>query len=251
MSEGFYVTNKGIELINSAVPSESKVEIVKAKFGSGGDAVGAWNYDITDVVSQIYEKQLDPLTDKYVVSETDPKALMISVVVPEEETGVINEVGFFDSENNLIVYGVVREANKPAGVKYQYDCWVKFDNVDSANVEIKIVSSEFEKVEKLVADTKQEFDQKIQTIETEFNIDNYLDVNKLETALEPYAKTTTVDALRQEFEKFTGGEEGGGLSEYLKKSEASSLYITKTVANATYAKQADLTTLLETLNTWV
>lgn len=249
MGLGFYVTNKGIELINNAVATESKVEINKAKFGSGGDAVGAWNYDITDVVSQVYEKTLDPENDSYKISDTDPKALMISVTVPPEQTGTINEVGFFDTNDNLIVYGIVRELNKPEGVKYQYDCWVKFDNVDSANVEIKIISSEYEKVEKLVEDTRKDFEEKIQKVETEFNIDNYLDVEKLNTALEPYAKTSDLEGLRSEFEEFTGG--GGGLTDYLTKSDASSLYVTKTVANATYAKQTDLTTLLETLNEWV
>lgn len=249
MGLGFFVTNKGIELINSAVATESKVEINKAKFGSGGDAVGAWNYDITDVVSQVYEKTLDPENDSYKISDTDPKALMISVTVPPEQTGTINEVGFFDTSDNLIVYGIVRELNKPEGVKYQYDCWVKFDNIDSSNVEIKIISSEFEKVEQLVADTKQEFDEKIQKIETEFNIENYLDVGKLDTALQPYAKTEDLNSLRTEFEEFTG--DSGGLSDYLTKSQASSDYVLKTVANATYAKQSDLTQILETLNTWV
>ena len=231
MAEGFYITNRGIELINSAVPSESKVEIIKARFGSGGDAVSTWNYDITDVVTQVYEKRLDPETDSYKVSDTDPKSLMISVTVPPEETCTINEVGFFDEADNLIVYGIVRQLEKPAGVKYQYDCWIRFDNVDTANVEIKIVSSEFEKVEKLVEDTKAEFERKIQHIETTFNIENYPTNEDIAALDNKFSTKQETKVLSDKIDEFTGGET---LSEYLKKSEASNTYLNKLVAQQTY-----------------
>lgn len=185
MPEGFYVTDKGIELINTAVKEEKKVEINKAQFGDGGDLNGAREYGITELKSKQYEKNFDPLTDTYSVSPTDPKALLIKVVIPAEVSCTINEIGFFDTENNLIVYGNVRERQKEAGIKFQYENWVKFDNVDESAVEIKIVSPEFEKVETLVESTKQEFDQKLQetttsltgileTAENDFNLDNYV-----------------------------------------------------------------------------
>lgn len=240
MAEGFFVTNKGIELINSAVPSENKVEINKAKFGSGGDSSAEWNYSITEMVAEEYSKNLDPETDKYKISDTDPKALFLSVVVPPEESCLINEVGFFDSNDNLIIYGLVREQQKVAGVKYQYDCWVKFDNVDTANVEIKIISSEFEKVEKLVEDTKKEFDGKIEKIETEFNIENYPSNDDIAALDNKFISKEEFESLQTEFEEFTGGE-SGGLKDYLLKTEASNTYLSKTQASSTYLPKATAT----------
>lgn len=237
MAEGFYVTNKGIELINAVIPNDGKVEINKAKFGSGGTE-GAWNYDISAMVSEEYSKNLDPETDKYKISDTDPKALFLSVVVPAEVSCRINEVGFFDNNDNLIIYGIVRDQTKVQGVKYQYDCWVKFDNVDSANVEIKIISSEYEKVEKLVQDTKQEFDQKIESLESEFDISGYVTQEQWGTLGTTYSTIEKVNAVEKKIDDFTSGSEGG-LSEYLKKSEASSTYLNKQVASQTYVAKKE------------
>ena len=244
MAEGFYVTNKGIEIINAAIPDENKVVINKAKFGSGGTS-GDWNYDISAMVSEQYSKNLDPETDSYKISDTDPKALFIRVVVPPEISCTINEVGFFDESDNLIIYGIVREQTKAQGVKYQYDCWVKFDNVDTASVEIKIISSEYEKVEKLVEDTKTEFDQRINQIEDDFSLENYPTQSDIEALDNKFATKQEFEAFQTEFEEFTGGEDGGGLSEYLKKSDASSWYLTKVTAQSTYLPK------LEASNTYV
>lgn len=179
MPEGFFVTNKGIELIKQAVIEEKKVEINKAQFGDGGNIEAEFNYDITALTSKQYEKSFDPLTDSYETSPTDPKALMIKVVVPAEVACTINEVGFLDKEDNLIIYGYVRERVKESGIKFQYESWVKFDNVDESAVEIVIVSPEYEKVEELVESTKADFDERIQRIENEFNLDNYITEAKL------------------------------------------------------------------------
>lgn len=198
MAEGFYVTNKGIELINQAVTAGTKVDIKKVKYGSGGDSVSPWNYDIQSLGHEEYSKDLDPITDSYKVSESDPKTFIITTIVPNETECTINEIGFFDSQDNLIVYGIVREDHKRAGVKFQYETYVKFENVDETAVEITIVSPEYEKVEQLVETTKAELEQLIQRAESDFDLSNYVSHEEYQKLLD------MVDSSNAIMEEYVG-----------------------------------------------
>lgn len=167
MAEEFFVTNKGIELITQAIKDESKVEITKVKFGNGGVS-GEKDYDITALKNETYSKDFDPLTDSYKIDESDGKSFVITTLLPAEEETTINEIGYFDSSDNLIIYGTVREIEKIVGVPHTYINWVKFDNIDDTAVEITVVSPEYEKVEQL-----------LEKAEKEFNLDNYVKIEDL------------------------------------------------------------------------
>lgn len=178
MPYGFYITDKGRELIDKAIPNEQKVEITKACFGSGGNPETDREYGITDLKNQFYEKTLTPDTDTYQVDENDPYSLYIRTVVPDDVTGTINEVGYKDSEDNLIIYGVVQQRVKEqsvsgGGFKIQYDNWIKLENGDVDKIDVKVLSPEYERVDRLVESAKAEFDERIDQVEKEFNIDNY------------------------------------------------------------------------------
>ncbi len=178
MPYGFYITDKGRELIDKAIPNEQKVEITKACFGSGGDHELDREYGITALKNQFYEKTLTPDTDTYQVDENDPYSLYIRTVVPDEVTGTINEVGYKDNDDNLIIYGVVQQRVKEqsvsgGGFKIQYDNWIKLENGDAEKIDVKVLSPEYERVDRLVEQTKTEFTELIETVENEFNIENY------------------------------------------------------------------------------
>lgn len=163
MPYGFFITDKGRELIDKAIPTESKVEIVKACFGSGGDPESPEDFSRTELNSQFYEKPLSPETDSYRVDENDPYSLFIASEVPGDVTGVFNEIGYKDSEDNLIIYGVVQERVKTPGVqgglnKLRYENWIKLENGDTATIDIHIKTPEYEKVEELVQKAEYEFD---------------------------------------------------------------------------------------------
>ena len=209
MSEYFFVTNKGVELITQAVANETKVEIKKVQFGSGGDSSGEKNYDIQSLGHMEYTKDLDPITDTYEILDTVPKSLYLKTIVPAEVECTINEIGYFDTQENLIIYGIVRELNKEKGLKHQYDNYVKFENIDTAGVEIVIISPEYEKVEQLVETTKEEFDQKLseasssltkilEQAESDFDLSNYVSHGEYQTLLD------MVDSSNAIMEEYVG-----------------------------------------------
>lgn len=189
MPYGFFITDTGRKLIDQAIPSEKKVEITKACFGSGGDPVPDREYGITELKNQFYEKNLSPDTDTYEVDPSDPYAIYIRTIVPEDVYGTINEVGYKDSEDNLIIYGIVQERVKEqsesgGGFKIQYDNWIKLENGDVDKIEIKVVSPEYEKVEQL-----------LEKAEKEFNLDNYItreDLNGVDLS-ELVQRVTTIE----------------------------------------------------------
>lgn len=216
MAEGFYVTNKGLTEITKAIESDTKVEIKKARFGSGATLGDEWDYDITSLKNSRYEKDLDPLTDTYDVNPDDPKSLKINVIVPVGQALTINEIGFFDRNDNLILYGIVRERIKSDVDEFEYRCLVKFDNTDESKVEIVIKSPEFEKVEELVENSKQEFeqnktqfeseiDEKIKQVsqtleqaESDFDLSNYVSHAEYQTLLD------MVDSSNAIMEEYVG-----------------------------------------------
>lgn len=222
MSKEFYVTKKGFELIDQAIKNETNIDINKIKAGDGG--TGVIDTDLTSLRNQTYEKTFDPLTDAYEIIETDPKQILVKFVIPKGVTGKFNEVGFFDRNDNLIVYGNVLERDKPETINFMYQCILEFKNTDEDTVNIVVKSPEFEKVEALVA-----------KVEKEFNI-------------EGYATKEYVD------EKFGGID----LKDLLPKSEAESDYLKKTDAQNDYGSKTELDeikqsqqSILETLNQWV
>lgn len=191
MAEGFYVTNKGLEAVNRAVAEGKKVLVNKAKFGSGGSVNFPQDLNLTDLRHPEYEKRLDPITDSYVVSESDPTLIMIRTIVPEEVECVINEIGYFDDNDNLIIYGLVQEEEKNQGIRYQYDNWIKFKNVENTAIEIYITSPDVERVEKLVQATKEDFDNRLADTENRLTTLQETTVNEYRTLKEETVKEYT------------------------------------------------------------
>ena len=151
MPYGFYITDKGRELLTASTNSESKVEITKACFGSGGSPETEKDYSITELKNQFYEKTFEPEIDSYKLSSVDPTELCIETIVPSEVSGTINEIGYKDSSDNLIIYGVVREREKLAGsdsegYQLKYENWIKVANADIDKIEIKVQSPEVGKL---------------------------------------------------------------------------------------------------------
>lgn len=209
MAESFFVTNKGVELITQAIANETKVDIKKVQFGSGGDSASEPNYDIQSLGHMEYSKDLDPITDTYEILDTVPKSLYLKTIVPAEVECTINEIGYFDTQENLIIYGIVRELKKERGLKHEYDNYVKFENIDTAGVEIVIISPEYEKVEQLVETTKEEFDQKLseasssltkilEQAESDFDLSNYVSHDEYQTLLD------MVDSSNAIMEEYVG-----------------------------------------------
>lgn len=181
MPYGFFITDKGRELLVEAGKTESKVEITKACFGSGGNPEINRNYGITELVSQFYEKNISPDTDSYEISSVDPTQLCIHTVVPNEITGTINEIGYKDDEDNLIFYGIVKERYKEAGSKaeayqFEYTNWLKLENVDVEKIEIITSSIEYDKFTEAANEVRQELKQ------VNNNVTNF--VNETSSSLE-------------------------------------------------------------------
>lgn len=156
MPKGFYVTDIGRQKIAEAVVKDQKVSISKMAIGSGGDPNVDWDYGITDLKQKFYTKSFDSTTDSYMVNPDDPTEIMISAIVPNEVVGTINEIGYLDDEDNLIIYGVVREKYKFKGEKgaderILYENWIKFDIDEVDNVVINILQGDYRKLAELLA----------------------------------------------------------------------------------------------------
>lgn len=146
---GFYITNKGRELLTNSTVTTDKVIISKACFGSGGNLISQPDKGITQLKNQIYEKPFDPDTDSYKVSGSDLSQLEIKTIVPSEVTGTINEVGYKDESDNLIIYGVVQDFEKEDGIEVEYDNWIKLEAGDSEKIEINIATPDMEAINDL------------------------------------------------------------------------------------------------------
>lgn len=155
---GFYITNKGRELLTNSTVTTDKVIISKACFGSGGDLISQPDKSITQLKNQIYEKPFDPDTDSYKVSGNDLSQLEIKTIVPSEVSGTINEIGYKDEKDNLIIYGVVQEFNKEEGLELQYENWIKLENGDAEKIEVSINSPEM--------DTLNDLTRRVETLES-------------------------------------------------------------------------------------
>lgn len=191
MPIGFYVTDKGKEAVAKAIAEDTKVKISKVALGSGGDQNAPWNYGIESLVSQFYEKNFDPETDTYEVDRDDPTQVMICSVIPNEVSGTINEIGYKDDKDNLIIYGVIRERTKVAGEgaeinRMQFNSWIKFESEEIENIQINVLSAEYQllddkvtaavgKVEKMEGTVSQleegqnTLEPRVEALETEIN----------------------------------------------------------------------------------
>lgn len=172
MPYGFYITNRGRELLTSSTATTDKVTITKACFGDGGDLVSQPELGITELKNQIYEKTFEPGIDSYKVSDSDLSQLEIKTILPEEVTGTINEIGYRDDKGNLIIYGTVKELTKEQGVEIQYENWIKLETGDAEKIEINIISPEIEEISGLINDLTQ----RVGAIEND--LDGFLEILK-------------------------------------------------------------------------
>lgn len=164
MPKGFFVTDKGRAKIAAATVRDQKVSISKMAIGSGGDPNVDWDYSIESLKQEFYRKPFDSTTDKYMVNPDDPTEIMISAIVPNEVSGTINEIGYLDDENDLIVYGIVREKVKIKGERgaderIQYENWIKFDIDEIDNVVINILQGDYRELAAKIDNFLTEFEK--------------------------------------------------------------------------------------------
>lgn len=186
---GFYITNKGRELLTSSTTTTDKLTITKVCFGSGGDSVSQPNLDITELNNQIYEKDFNPAKDTYSVDLTDLSQICIKTYLDGDITGTINEVGYKDSSDNLIIYGVIKDVEKPQDQEILFENWIKFENSDIDKIEIKLQSPETQQIYEQLSSIKStisEFETTIPDYESRIsNLETLLD--GLQEALERLA----------------------------------------------------------------
>lgn len=141
MKKGFYVTDLGRnKLLEASNEINKKVNIVKVKIGDAGNQdIEDFDYSITSLVNSVYEKTFDE-NDFYKIDEERPNQVMICCYIPKEvniDTD-INEIGFYDEEDDLIVYGLVQPTPKRDNYAIEFDNWIEFNNKDIDNVTIVI-----------------------------------------------------------------------------------------------------------------
>ena len=148
---GFYITTKGEELIAKTLQGET-IKITKACFGSGGNHEEPFNYDIEDLVEQFYEKELDPETDLISVDPLLPEQIKIVTVLPVNVSGTINEIGYKDENNNLILYGLIEEEVKSADKKqiFQYENYIKLQPQEVEKIDFSIITPDYEELRKQI-----------------------------------------------------------------------------------------------------
>lgn len=198
MPIGFYVTDKGKEAIAEAIAQDTKVKISKVAIGSGGNYEEPWNYGIESLVNQFYEKPFDPETDTYEVDRDDPTQVMIASKIPNEVSGTINEIGYKDDQDNLIIYGVIRERTKVAGTegeieRMQFNNWIKFESEEVANIQINVLSPEYQ----LLDDKVTQAIGKVENMQTDLEPR----IEKLETELE--GVTASINSIADELEEIS------------------------------------------------
>lgn len=202
MPYGFYLTDKGAEMIATNLDKQ-KVVITKACFGSGGDpSLPEFNYAITDLESQFYEKKLDLETDTVELVEGTTNQVLLHTVVPDTVSGTISEIGYKDDEDNLILYGLIQKQVKEAaeGVTFVYENYIYFENEENENIEFNIITPEYEQAQRLIENAENSMNSTIENAQTEFEssiteIQQVLEVARQELDIDSYL------AQLAEFEK--------------------------------------------------
>lgn len=171
MPYGFYLTDKGAEMIATNLDKE-RVVITKACFGSGGDPnLPEFNYAITDLESQFYEKELSLETDTVELVEGTSNQVLIHTVVPDDVSGTISEIGYKDNDDNLILYGLIQKQVKEAteGVTFVYENYVYFENEENQNIEFNIITPEYEKAQELIENAENDLNGIVSGAEENLN----------------------------------------------------------------------------------
>lgn len=116
MAKGFYITETGRNLLTQAAADESKVVISKIKVGDGATTQDEPNPSLTALKNEVYEKEFDPDYDRYFIDDQAPNILEITCGLTNDVGDfMINEVGFCDVNDNIILYGVIDPTPKHKG----------------------------------------------------------------------------------------------------------------------------------------
>lgn len=144
---GYFITDVGAIKIRQAAYSGEKVDIAKIKVGDGADPNLIWDFTVSELGNEIYEKDLDDRTDYYTTDPNDPKQLFISFTIPNNlEFEEINEVAFCDSEGAIIIYGFNAPVRKEKGeiasqVLLQFDNYIRFENQELDYITINVLEN--------------------------------------------------------------------------------------------------------------
>lgn len=160
---GYFITDIGANRIREVSGTEDKVIINKVAVGDGGNANESWNYALTSLVNQRYEKEFDE-KDYYQIDPNDSKQILISCTIPNDVAiDVINEVGFFDTTGTLIVYGLITPVPKEKGdeasnVLLQLDNYIRFENQELNNITINILDNGLQILQNELLKLKQQIE---------------------------------------------------------------------------------------------
>lgn len=157
MNYGFYATSTGIAKITKAIQEKVKLDITHVAVGSGGDPSADINFDITELVDEKYRKEMVE-GDSYEVDPLNPNVIKIVTVIPDDVGNFnINEVGYFDSDGDLVIYGVIRTVQKEQGIGgnlriVELDNYIAFDNNQIEHLNIVVRCEEQEKFRQEILD---------------------------------------------------------------------------------------------------
>lgn len=140
MAYGFYVTARGLEKIRAAMQDGGKVAINQYAVGDGADIAGERIEGITALNNELWRKTLDE-RDTF---EAEGSRLTVKTVIPETAPSMVfNEVGYFDEEDDLIIYGtmgdtVKGESTETAPQILEHDNVLEFSGNEIEYVKISI-----------------------------------------------------------------------------------------------------------------
>ena len=190
---GFYITQKGTEKIATAIELGDRVDINTCAVGDGGDVEAERDYNITALKNETYRKTLDN-GDNYSLAPDNEDVIMITTIIPDDAGELtINEVGYFDIEDDLIIYGVTKDkVHKNAGEggqQYVVEL-VNFVEITNNQIEGLYVDLGAESI-KLINGRLDELEPKVESLEESINeyhpaLDERVSV--LETDLEGMAE---------------------------------------------------------------
>lgn len=116
MNYGFYPTSIGFTKIAQAVHDEVKLDITHVAVGSGGDPNADIDFNITSLVDEKYRKPMLE-GDSYEIDEINRNFIKILTTIPDDAGEFrITEVGYFDSDGDLVIYGLIQPVEKEQGV---------------------------------------------------------------------------------------------------------------------------------------
>lgn len=168
MATGFYITDIGRNLITQAASDETKVVISRIKVGDGAKSSDEPDKSLTALKREVYSKDFDPDYDRYFINRDTPNVVRIQCVLPNDVGDFnLNEVGYFDENDNLIIYGVVEDTPKHVGSKAAL--WtMKFSNVltfrsatDLEHIEFNIELGNLAELEQTIEDVQRQLNEMV------------------------------------------------------------------------------------------